>query len=404
MCYGASGITGDKCFLLCAICSTPEFSNGFTTNTYQSVCNDIIFDSGRWADPQVVGHFVAEAFYNASLLQGNFWLDGPGQPEEYAMKALTHLFAHMSRKDTMAIFGRPLDGMDFLIEHVRFALIAFNGILSNQKISWQVFADNVLPFSVWNEKRDLGFRWRSRFAQLFGGSWINATNIYAAMEHLVAIIPTAASIGVLSLNVESNTPDQYNMLVPGSPIAWRSESSPGWISPEQVQMFGGSCTGTAIVLVAAARAIGIPARIAGCSQSVVTNDDHHWIEFYDCASGLGPFGDCWHTKEGVSKGNEGGPWDSPSAPMLGCLQGVIPGSRINTIWAQQYSSHVFMPALWTSGGRNGVMQNAWAFSGGENRCGVYCAAWGCGVNNSDKWNQTQCGPTGDDIPGRPLSE
>ena len=45
----------------------------------------------------------------------------------------------------------------------------------------------------------------------------------------------------------------------------------------------------------------------GCSQSIVANDDHHWVEFWD-PSAEGPFGDYWHTKEGVSNGNSGGPW------------------------------------------------------------------------------------------------
>ena len=47
-----------------------------------------------------------------------------------------------------------------------------------------------------------------------------------------------------------------------------------------------------------ARAVGIPARIAGCSESIVRGDDHHWVEFFDPSS-PGPFNDSWHTKEGV---------------------------------------------------------------------------------------------------------
>ena len=45
-------------------------------------------------------------------------------------------------------------------------------------------------------------------------------------------------------------------------------------------------------------------------------DDDHWTEFYDDKSASGPFGDSWHTKEGVSKGNEGGPWDAPSTCVI----------------------------------------------------------------------------------------
>lgn len=44
--------------------------------------------------------------------------------------------------------------------------------------------------------------------------------------------------------------------------------------------------------------MGIPARLTGCSASILRGDDHHWAEFYDAQS-PGPFGDFWHTKEGA---------------------------------------------------------------------------------------------------------
>jgi transglutaminase-like putative cysteine protease len=37
----------------------------------------------------------------------------------------------------------------------------------------------------------------------------------------------------------------------------------------QTVRYGSSCTGTAILLIAACRAVGIPARMAGCSESIV---------------------------------------------------------------------------------------------------------------------------------------
>lgn len=63
------------------------------------------------------------------------------------------------------------------------------------------------------------------------------------------------------------------------------------------------------------------------------DDDHHWIEFYD-TSFNGPFVNEpeWHTKEGTSMGNKGGPWDSPSSPMNGCLANSLPGSDQATLW------------------------------------------------------------------------
>ena len=135
----------------------------------------------------------------------------------------------------------------------------------------------------------------------------------------------------------------------------------------------------------AARAVGIPARLAGCGESIARHDDHHWAEFWDGAT-PGPFGDGWHTKEGTSTGNEGGPWDSPSGPMLGCLQGVVPYSAIDSLWAASWASTTYMPMLWS----NDTWSSTWSFVGGLDRCGAYCTAWGCGVNNSNHWSQSEC--------------
>ena len=52
------------------------------------------------------------------------------------------------------------------------------------------------------------------------------------------------------------------------------------MSSQQIVMNGGSCTGTAILLAAVLRSVGIPARVTGCSTELPDNDnDHHWVEF-----------------------------------------------------------------------------------------------------------------------------
>ena len=119
------------------------------------------------------------------------------------------------------------------------------------------------------------------------------------------------------------------------------------------------------------------------------DDDHHWVEFWD-SSLAGPFADdpAWHTKEGTSKGNKGGPWDSPSGPMNGCLKGVVPGSTMATLWASSWSSDVFLPTMW----HNSSWAEMIGFVGGVNRCGAYCTSWGCGDNQTDFWTQAECGP------------
>ena len=193
--------------------------------------------------------------------------------------------------------------------------------------------------------------------------------------------------------------------VTGSPFTWKSSTAPAYLSPHQVAETGASCTGTALVLLAAYRSVGIPARVAGCSNEYKNgawvDDDHHWVEYWD-ATVAGPFtpagGDddadatSWHTKEGTSKGNAGGPWDSPSSSMSGCLAKMVPGDNMATLWASSWSSSTFFPTMWHN--------DSWALStgfvGGYNACGRYCSAWGCGNGSSmdqvNYYTQEECGP------------
>eukprot|EP00658_Telonema_sp_P-2_P058172 TRINITY_DN4660_c0_g2_i6.p2 TRINITY_DN4660_c0_g2~~TRINITY_DN4660_c0_g2_i6.p2 ORF type:complete len:227 (-),score=48.07 TRINITY_DN4660_c0_g2_i6:199-879(-) len=195
-------------------------------------------------------------------------------------------------------------------------------------------------------------------------------------------MPAAAAAGMLQLG---------GVAIPGQTIRWQSESSPMNMSPEQVVLHRGSCTGTAIVMAAVARSVGLPVRIAGCSQSKA-GDDHHWVEFWDNVTSSGPFKTSWHTKEGTSLGNSGGPWDAPSGPMSGCLRALVPNDDLNTMWASSWSSREFMPLQWNTGGTkpNDALQREVSFVGGVNLCGDYCTAWGCGANQTDRWEQHQC--------------
>jgi len=330
---------------------------------------------------EAVSKMVATTLYQTFQGHGYFWNDGPGQPEQNASLCLTHLIHHMPRSDLILLFTKSHDFVEFMFEHIRLSLQtrAFGLQLG---VTWDDFIDYVLPYAIINEKRDLKFRWRQRFMQIFFSSTEKSTTLTQAVQTLVNLVPKAQPLGLFSLS-----DSQHFQPVPGPPITWVSESSPGYMSPQQVAQHGGSCTGTGIVLVAACRSVGVPARLAGCSESIVRGDDHHWIEFLDYKD-AGPFGDFWHTKEGVSLGNEGGPWDQPSPPMVGCLNGVVPHSQLDTIWATKWSSSVNLPTLWS----NSSWFETWSRVGGENRCGRYCTSWGCGVNQSQHWDQRQCAP------------
>jgi hypothetical protein len=369
----------DFCFLRCVVCYTSALAVGVDPDVYPAACAYTTDYQNR----STILPFVTNVLFNVSSMHGYQWLDDAGDYEMNKTEALTSLLAGMPRRDMILLESNPFLTLDFLLETLRHALMAwpFSASLGTP---WPVFLDSVLPYSMLDEKRDLWWRWRPRFAQIFGPVVAGSANATEAMHRLAVAIPLAETNGALFLAGAGGTQQP----APGIPITWHSSVSPAFISPQQVASFGGSCTGTGIVLVAAARSVGVAARLAGCSESVVRGDDHHWAEYFDATS-PGPFGDYWHTKEGESAGNTGGPWDSPSGPMLGCLQGVVPGSNVDTLWAATWGSDTYLPALWS----NNTWAQTWAWVGGTNVCGRYCQAWGCSVNNSMKWTQEECGPT-----------
>jgi len=370
-CYN---FNSDMSFVFCGLCSTPELRIGLSASN-QTLC----------ANPAPPDSFVVDLFsqalLNASALQGHFWNDGGGSEDNYT-DCMRHLVAGMPLRDFIRLFEQPLTFSDFLVEHIRYGLRARAQFEWAAALPWELFLEYVLPYTSFNEKHDLWWRWRPRFFQMFAPLVVGATNVTDAAHILAAAIPDAQLLGALGM-VSTNGENLY----PGPPVSWVSESSPGFLSPQQVVEHGASCTGTAIIMADVFRSLGIAARMAGCSESVAAGDDHHWVEYWD-GSVAGPFGDFWHTKEGTSAGNTGGPWDSPSGPMGGCLQGTTPGDQLRTIWASSWSSSTYLPLLWS----DNSWSKTWSHVGGINRCGAYCTAWGCGPNRTSFYIQSACEP------------
>lgn len=145
----------------------------------------------------------------------------------------------------------------------------------------------------------MAFRWRPRFYQLLYANASSQASLYDAAVAIADLMPRLEASGVLALatSIGSSSSD----MSVGPWVKWQSESSPALLSPQQVVQWGGSCTGTALTMLAAYRSVGIPARIAGCSNEYINgewaNVDHHWVEFWDSTL-PGPFDDepQWHTK------------------------------------------------------------------------------------------------------------
>ena len=84
--------------------------------------------------------------------------------------ALAHLLRYMPVRDAIKLFQPDDAFLDYVLEHVRLALLVRAegpAWARNESLSDREFRDYVLPYAFLNEKRDVAFRWRHRFFQLF---------------------------------------------------------------------------------------------------------------------------------------------------------------------------------------------------------------------------------------------
>lgn len=80
---------------------------------------------------------------------------------EFAIKV-----RHMPRRDMLLLFETPFQFIEFVLEHVRFALRT-RSYSKHYNISWDIFASNVLPYGILDEKRDLDWKWRPVNSEIF---------------------------------------------------------------------------------------------------------------------------------------------------------------------------------------------------------------------------------------------
>jgi len=372
------------CFLLCGMCAVPALRFGLSAADRKSLCAPATTAQTPGLSGSVVKKIIA-----AVLLVSN--AHGYNSGFANVTDALGHLLQYMSRADTMVLLTQPFLMIDFLLEHVNLAAKVRgggpSGILAN--VSYELWRENVLPFQSLDEKRDLYWRWRPTFYRTFSSApeFTSAKTITEAVKGLASLIPIAAMQGSGSGSAFLRPDGQH--IITSVPVTWHTGMGAIDLSSQEIVENGGSCSGTAVLLAAVLRSVGIPCRVTGCSDesaAAAKGNDHHWVEYWD-PSFPGPFGDAWHTKEGVSKGNAGGPWDGASGPMNGCMRGLVGKNAHDMIYSASWSSKRFMPTLW--GMDKWSKTNRW--KGGIPRCKSYCSKWGCGVNQSSHYNTSKEG-------------
>jgi hypothetical protein len=256
----------DACFLQCGFCTVPTLRSGLSAADRATFCNKS--HSSLDFDREQVGALAANALINVSAAHGYFW----ARPESNSTAALSHLLSYMGRADLQVLFTQPFLMLDYLHEHVSFATAARGGgILTN--VTDELWLEYVVPFGFMDEKRDLFWRWRPIFHRTFSAAheFTSATTIMEAVKGLASLIPKAEMAGVTALQ-RGNGDREF---VAGSPVTWHTGSSPLDMSSQQIVQNGGSCTGTAVLLAAVLRSVGIPARVTGCSTELPDNDNDH---------------------------------------------------------------------------------------------------------------------------------
>ena len=154
----------------------------------------------------------------------------------------------------MPDFDRESIDLELLKENVTYANIA------REKYSWakdvpdDVYLHEVLPYHVVDEVRDA---WRKELYEMFAPAVDTCTTMYEALCAVNGNIPRLTG-------VDYNTKRE------------KTNQSP----KESMRQGMASCTGLAILLVDAYRAVGIPARFAGTASWHDNRGNHSWTEVW----------------------------------------------------------------------------------------------------------------------------
>ena len=157
--------------------------------------------------------------------------------------------------DNMPAADRAFLSSDFLMQNLSLAFAARKNFPWAAALPERMFFNEVLPYASLDEPRDL---WRQDFFQ--------------RASSLVRGCKTATEAAqVLNRELFQQIGVHYNL------GRKRNNQSP----LESMDQHKATCTGLAIILVDACRAVGIPARIAGVPEWAQKTGNHTWVEIWD---------------------------------------------------------------------------------------------------------------------------
>lgn len=154
----------------------------------------------------------------------------------------------------MPVFDREAMDLSLLKENVEYAHMVREKYQWAKQLPEDVYLYDVLPYHVVDEVRD---SWRKELYELFAPAVDTCSTMYDALCAVNANIPRLTG-------VDYNTKRE------------KTNQSPR----ESMRQGMASCTGLAILLVDAYRAVGIPARFAGTASWHDNRGNHSWTEVW----------------------------------------------------------------------------------------------------------------------------
>ena len=167
---------------------------------------------------------------------------------EAEQRDMAYLIVNMPEHDREAM------DIELLKENVAYANIARTKYVWAKELPEDVYLCDVLPYCVVDEVRD---SWRKDMYELFAPAVDTCKTMYDAICAVNANIPALTG-------VHYNTKRE------------KTNQSPS----ESMRQGMASCTGLAILLVDAYRAVGIPARFAGTASWHDNRGNHSWTEVW----------------------------------------------------------------------------------------------------------------------------
>ena len=176
------------------------------------------------------------------------------------LRAMLAQVAENQREDMEFLIVNMLDvdrdemSLDLLKENVEYATLVREKYEWAKALPKEVYQHDVLPFHVVDEVRDA---WRKELYEMFAPAVDTCKTMYDAVCAVNANIPQLTGVHYNTKREKTNQ------------------------SPRESMRQGmASCTGLAILLVDAYRAVGIPARFAGTASWHDNRGNHSWTEVW----------------------------------------------------------------------------------------------------------------------------